>query len=106
MGYYEDRCNQILKCEIEEQAQRLFNGWVAERFAEGGHSEEELRTRMLGNFGYCAGYYSKEDGAKILRFLHTTHPFFGNAEDFIAITPEAAFELGRREGAKMKRKNE
>lgn len=48
------------------------------------------------NLGYYAGYYDNETRKRVETLFECSHPVFGSIETNGEMTPESAFELGKR----------
>lgn len=68
-------------------------------------TEAEQRFIVKGNIGYCSGYYSREEAARLLDLFECEHPYFGKIEDWPK-SPEAALLLGFKAGEAMKKRSE
>jgi hypothetical protein len=71
-------------------------------FKKKKHTFDSARKLLASNLGYFAGYYDNETAAKIMKLCRTVHPIFGSSEQMAKITPEKAFEMGKKLGAKAK----
>ena len=48
------------------------------------------------NLGYYAGYYDNETRKRVEKLFECSHPIFGSIEINGEISPESAFELGKK----------
>ena len=67
-----------------------------------GQTREEAMSIQKQNLGYFAGYYDNETMVRVNRLFKTTHPVFGDTTP----TAEEAFEMGRKEGERIKKEAE
>jgi hypothetical protein len=58
----------------------------------------DVTPHAAANIGYMSGYYDRATRRRIQEWFMVAHPIFGTYEP----TPEEAFELGRKLGAKAK----
>lgn len=91
-----DMMTAAAACATEEQAQELVRDEVDSMVAEQPLLlQEEARSLVMKNIGYLAGYFGREEAARILRLFGTRHPYFGAIEDWPR-TPEEMLEMGRK----------
>jgi hypothetical protein len=90
-----DEMDIITAAETEEEANQIVSSMVTSYMAQNKDLEtpKQARKVVLSNIGYCAGYYSPEEGARIHRIYHASHPFFGDFNNHYP-TPKEAFEAG------------
>jgi hypothetical protein len=58
----------------------------------------ETGMHARGNVGYFSGYYDNAKRAEICKVFGTSHPIFGTDP----VTPDEAFELGKKFGEASK----
>lgn len=93
-----------LACTTREQAQAVVADEVKRIQADGHYrSAEELRLIVKANIGYLAGYYSRDEAARLLDLFETEHPFFGKIEDWPK-SPEDALKMGFDYAEAMKKR--
>lgn len=56
----------------------------------------ESVTIAKHNLGYYAGYYDNETRKRVEKLFECSHPIFGSIEINGEISPESAFELGKK----------
>ena len=55
------------------------------------------------NLGYFAGYYDNETRNRVEKLFECSHPIFGSIEEYGEISPESAFEMGKKLALKYRR---
>lgn len=65
-----DVMDRVVACETEEDAEALLV-----ELERGGSPRHEA----LHNIGYCSGYCSRTEAARVCRIFKTAHPVFGTA---------------------------
>lgn len=61
-----------------------------------GYSREEAESIERQNFGCYAGYYGHETQLRVERLFRCSHPIFGKTMPGKHISPEEAFNAGRK----------
>lgn len=105
MQTYGEQFKSALKCKTVGQAKKWLDKEVEELAKEPTckfKRKEEIKNAILSNLGYMAGYYDKETSEKIYKLFSAEHPVFGKPEYWDSVTPEIAFNEGRRTGEKEK----
>jgi hypothetical protein len=74
----------------KQAAQDIIEQEVADRVKICHITEEEARSVIKHNIGYCTGYMTPEDADRINDLFETEHPVWGRTHP----TPEEALRLG------------
>lgn len=93
IGEIFDVALQLAK-ENKEEAHDFFKEYIKYIYDENDevHSLEEAERIAKSNFGYWAGYYSKETCNIIYETYQCSHPIFGSNP--FGVSPEEAFKKG------------
>jgi hypothetical protein len=100
---YQQLFKSAMKCKTKAEAEKWMLAEV-ERFYtlpdfKGG--EQEARKIILNNLGYMAGYYDSATAKKVNKLFGAVHPVFGTDTYFEDVTPEQAFEAGKKLGTEL-----
>lgn len=74
----------------KEQAAAIIEEEVTARMSIALSEEEEARSIIKANIGYCTGYMTPEQADKINDLFNTEHPVWGRSHP----TPKQALRLG------------
>lgn len=95
---YGEQFKEALACETKEQAEKWMLAEIERYYSlpdfSGG--EGEARKIILCNIGYMAGYYGQAEQEKIYNLFGAEHPIFGKPADMVKVTPEQAFQAGKK----------
>ncbi len=93
---YGDQFRAALACKTKQEA----DDWLAKEIQyyedEYNKAADEARSTIMNNLGYMAGYYDHETAVKIEKLFGALHPIFGSATYHKDITPEQAFNAGKK----------
>ena len=67
-----------------------------------GKTFEEAHAMEMSNLGYYSGYYDHKTMVLVNELFGAVHPIFGAPDPDKPITPEKAFEMGKRYGEQAK----
>lgn len=74
-------CGEVLtpamRVKTKWQAQRYFESCVRHHMKYYDSSREKAETVTAANIGYCFGYQSREDAARLKKLYGFGHPIFG-----------------------------
>jgi hypothetical protein len=93
---YRETLGPAMELQTEEEAQQYLEDLTQYLMKATHKTYAAAKELCLHNLGYYAGYYSDETRERVERIFHTRHPIFGAYQDTGIITPEVAFEKGRR----------
>lgn len=94
---------EAMEVQTAAEAAAYFERLVASCMSSGKprYICEEIQRK---NLGYFAGYYDDKTRERVERLYKCSHPIFGPITYAGPPTPKQAFEMGKRLGAKLKRK--
>jgi predicted NAD/FAD-dependent oxidoreductase len=99
---YREQFDEAMRCQTKEEA----NAWMAREIEEyktqHGKDAAEAEYIIKSNLGYMAGYCDHKAAQKVQRLFGAVHPVFGTADYHQTMTPEEAFETGKRVGESLK----
>jgi hypothetical protein len=84
------------------QAAAIIEEEVTARMSIAHSEEEEARSIIKANIGYCTGYMTHEEADKINDLFDTEHPVWGRTHP----TPEEALRLGMEYGERSRKSKE
>lgn len=93
---YGEQFEEALSCNTKEEAEAWMASEIKRHVDEFGQSAEKARSVIMTNIGYMAGYYDQKTSEKIYRLFGAAHPVFGTPNYWSTVTPEDAFEKGRK----------
>lgn len=99
---YREQFDEAMRCKTKEEADAWLNSEIKRYQSEHGKDGEEAEYVIKSNLGYMAGYCNHEAAQKVQRLFGAVHPVFGTADYHKTVTPEEAFEAGKRVGERLK----
>lgn len=99
---YREQFDAAMRCKTKEEAAAWLAAEINRYQLEFGKDGEEAEHVIKSNLGYMAGYCDHEAAQKVQRLFGAVHPIFGTADYHQTMTPEEAFETGKRVGERLK----
>jgi len=93
---YKEQFEAAMKCETKDEADSFLQSEITRYKKEYGKNPDEAKRIILSNLGYMAGYYGNEEAEKVHRLFGAVHPIFGSSDYHKTVTPEKAFEMGKK----------
>lgn len=100
-----EKYDQVSLVKTEPEARALFERLVKHTMRVHGQTREEAEGLERHNIGYYAGYFGHETRLRVEELFKCAHPILPPAKDG-QLSPEEAFELGKKWGAKSIEKGE
>jgi len=92
--------NRVFGLKTKKEAKAFLDRYVLYvRQERRDLSKKQARQLCLTNIGYTSGYGEPDEARRVLKLFGTTHPIFGKSYP----TPQVAFEMGQKLGAKVAR---
>lgn len=96
---YAQQFKEALKCKNKKEAESWLEKEIKRYGLEFKRDEKDAREIILYNLGYMAGYYDHDTAMKIHELFGVDHPIFKSHDYHKTLTPQEAFDAGRRLGA-------
>lgn len=93
---YREQFDNAMKCTNKEEAAIWLEKEIARYESDYGKTREEASKVILSNLGYMAGYYDQATSKKVHDLFGANHPVFGGPDYWDRVTPEEAFEAGKK----------
>lgn len=94
---YGEMMSEALAINNQEDADKWFLGEVKIMHeANKDWPLDKCASVVRSNLGYMAGYYSRETSEHVHKFWNANHPIFGGPSYWSTVTPEQAFEAGKK----------